>query len=261
MRKTLGKKTEKDVLIDCRRRCAICFGLSRDVAIKRGQIAHLDQDNSNSEPNNLVYLCFDHHDQYDSKTRQSKNFTEAEVRHYRDELTTSINDAWKDANPFNITPLIDLTQISGHYVWESSNATAELDIRALGNNQIEISGIALWGTKNIGGPNIGQLDFTAVLKNNEIQYVDPSTSYKIKIQFTPKGLSVIENNIIGQFGMNVSFAGDFQRADQVDSREGRTVNDVEPSVRNGNIFLGEHDINFFLTKCQNYRSYSYRTTT
>lgn len=78
--------TETDVLTRSRRRCCICFGLSRDIEIKRGQIAHLDWDRSNSSEENLAFLCFDHHDQYDSRTSQSKNFTISEVKKYREEL-------------------------------------------------------------------------------------------------------------------------------------------------------------------------------
>jgi DNA-binding transcriptional regulator YhcF (GntR family) len=78
--------TEAEVLTRSRRRCCICFGLSRSVEVKAGQIAHLDGDNSNSDLDNLAFLCFEHHDQYDSSTSQSKNFTLPEVKRYREEL-------------------------------------------------------------------------------------------------------------------------------------------------------------------------------
>jgi hypothetical protein len=35
---------------------------------------------------NPAFLCFEHHDRYDSKTSQSKNFSIAELKAYRDEL-------------------------------------------------------------------------------------------------------------------------------------------------------------------------------
>lgn len=56
------------------------------MGIKAGQIAHLDQNSANPDISNLAFLCFDHHDQYDSTTRQSKNLTPNEVKRYRDEL-------------------------------------------------------------------------------------------------------------------------------------------------------------------------------
>jgi hypothetical protein len=34
----------------------------------------------------LAFLCFEHHDQFDSSTSQSKNFTLQEVKRYREEL-------------------------------------------------------------------------------------------------------------------------------------------------------------------------------
>lgn len=89
-RKKIAIETEAEVLVCSRRRCCICFGMSRDIAAKRGQIAHLDRDNSNNAPDNLAFLCLEHHDVYDSPTSQSKNFTLSEVKKYRDELYQSV---------------------------------------------------------------------------------------------------------------------------------------------------------------------------
>jgi hypothetical protein len=61
------------------------------MSMKRGQIAHLDRNAANADASNLAFLCLDHHDQYDSKTRQSKNFMVDEVRAYRDELYADID--------------------------------------------------------------------------------------------------------------------------------------------------------------------------
>ena len=70
----------------CNVQFAICFGISSDVNEKLGQIAHLDCNSNNNDLDNLAFLCFDHHDKYDSKTSQSKNYKEKEVKIYRDEL-------------------------------------------------------------------------------------------------------------------------------------------------------------------------------
>jgi hypothetical protein len=64
----------------------VCYGLNRDKTIRPGQIAHLDSNPSNNDEDNLVFLCLEHHDQYDSRTSQSKGLTESEVRHFRMEL-------------------------------------------------------------------------------------------------------------------------------------------------------------------------------
>jgi hypothetical protein len=75
------------VLVQSRRRCCVCYGLNRDEAVKKGQIAHLDGDRDNNHIRNLVFLCFDHHDEYDSRTSQSKGLARPEVEQYREELT------------------------------------------------------------------------------------------------------------------------------------------------------------------------------
>lgn len=79
-------KVENEVLLKSKRRCCLCFGLNQDLKIKNGQIAHLDHDSSNDKLDNLAFLCFDHHNQYDSITSQSKSIQINEVKTYRDEL-------------------------------------------------------------------------------------------------------------------------------------------------------------------------------
>ena len=102
-RKSVSPNTETKVLVRSRRRCAICFGLYRSTEVKPGQIAHLDQDNTNAKFENLVFLCLEHHNEYDSKTRQSKGITKGEVKHFRDELyafgETEQQPVWPDYPP------------------------------------------------------------------------------------------------------------------------------------------------------------------
>lgn len=98
-RKKIPDNIQKEVLVTSRRRCCICYGLNRDISIKKGQIAHLDGNNENFKFDNLAFLCFDHHDAYDGKTSQSKNYTIKETKEYRSELysnvLTSINNTNK----------------------------------------------------------------------------------------------------------------------------------------------------------------------
>jgi hypothetical protein len=82
-RKKIATETETLVLTRSRRRCALCFGLDGDVQQKAGQLANLDQDPGNGQEDNLAYLCISHHDQYDSRTSQSKGLTANEVKRYR----------------------------------------------------------------------------------------------------------------------------------------------------------------------------------
>lgn len=111
-RPKIPKKIETEVLSNCLRRCCICYLVDRVFIPKKGQIAHLNKRRSDNRLENLAYLCFDHHDAYDSTTSQSKNFTPGEVAHYREmlllELSKSIQhaptgsgrDTWKKRNEF-----------------------------------------------------------------------------------------------------------------------------------------------------------------
>ncbi|MGX8009477.1 hypothetical protein ACVDG8_010930 [Mesorhizobium sp. ORM8.1] len=56
------------------------------MAIKQGQISHLDRDSANPKEDNLAFLCLVHHDEYDSQTSQRKGFTITEVKSFREEL-------------------------------------------------------------------------------------------------------------------------------------------------------------------------------
>lgn len=93
-RAAISPEVQARILAESRRRCAICFGLNGDLERKKGQIAHLDQDSGNNAHANLAFLCFDHHDEYDSTTRQSKGLTRLEVIQYRDDLLAELKRRW-----------------------------------------------------------------------------------------------------------------------------------------------------------------------
>ena len=80
-RKRLPIRIETRVLTDSRRRCCLCYHLNGDLSVKKGQIAHIDHQRNNNIESNLAFLCFFHHDEYDSKKSQSKGITVAELRH------------------------------------------------------------------------------------------------------------------------------------------------------------------------------------
>jgi len=85
-RKPIPRATQLGVLDRSRRRCALCFHLTGDLAEKIGQLAHLDGDRANGAEDNLAWLCLTHHSQLDSRTSQHKNYTVAEVKAARDRL-------------------------------------------------------------------------------------------------------------------------------------------------------------------------------
>jgi hypothetical protein len=74
------------VLDRSRRRCALCVHFDNDSGQKEGQIAHLDRDPSNFAEDNLAFLCLPHHNDYDTKRRQTKNLTIREAKTARDRL-------------------------------------------------------------------------------------------------------------------------------------------------------------------------------
>ena len=85
-RKSIPDATQTSILLNSRRRCCLCFWLKGEDEVKKGQIAHLDGDNENSAEDNLVFLCLEHHDEYDGIPRLSKGLREQEVKQWRDEL-------------------------------------------------------------------------------------------------------------------------------------------------------------------------------
>lgn len=91
-RVAIPRKTKTAVVLQSRRRCCICFGLHNDAEPKPGQLAHLNHDASNNDPDNIAYLCLPHHDQYDGKTSQSAAITKDEVVHFRKELYQFIRE-------------------------------------------------------------------------------------------------------------------------------------------------------------------------
>jgi len=91
-RSSIPKVAETEVLVRSRRRCCLCFFIDADISVKKIQIAHLDKNPYNNKLHNLVALCLDHHDEFDSISSQSKGITINEVKHYRDKLYKIIED-------------------------------------------------------------------------------------------------------------------------------------------------------------------------
>lgn len=79
-RTSVSKFIETQVLVASRRRCCLCVYLHGQNQVRKGQLAHLDRNPNDSCFDNLVFLCHDHHDEYDGRTSQSKGLTEGEVR-------------------------------------------------------------------------------------------------------------------------------------------------------------------------------------
>src|SRR6266571_5428321 len=85
-RKRLPITLEQKVLVCSTRRCCLCVFLNGRDEVRKGQIAHLNHNRNDHRFANLVWLCLDHHDDYDGRTSQSRGFAAAEVKAYRDRL-------------------------------------------------------------------------------------------------------------------------------------------------------------------------------
>lgn len=97
----MPQNIETEILTTSGRKCCLCMGIDGDYSEKKGQIAHLDKNNSNHSVSNLAWLCLDHHSAYDSTTSQHKNYRIGEVKLYRDRLVQYLKN-----NPINnkLTP-------------------------------------------------------------------------------------------------------------------------------------------------------------
>ena len=85
----------------------MCFGLEGDLAVKKGQMAHLDRNRSNPDPENLAFLCQGCHTIYDEKSNRILGFTPEEIRHYRDLLYVKLGH---DRSEWSLTMRADRAQ-------------------------------------------------------------------------------------------------------------------------------------------------------
>ncbi len=110
-----SRLVEKEVMVASRRRCCLCVFLDELTDVRKGQIAHLNQNPRDSNFENLVYLCLEHHDEFDSRTSQSKSLMPEEVREYRDRLyaqnkqVSIIIQYANSSKATELTPLADLS--------------------------------------------------------------------------------------------------------------------------------------------------------
>lgn len=221
-RKPLPKATETAVLVRSRRRCCICFGLGRDTKLKAGQIAHLDKNSANHAEDNLAFLCFAHHDEYDSTTSQRKNFTLGEVKSFRDELDATINRAFTQQVHFGEITTPPEDPYAGSYTRLGSGADSAVITLTPLPDSVEsvsryfVSGEALYGTLRPNGPNLGFLEFVGSIEEEDI-IVDQDQNWRGEVQttvlkfFDGLYLKVTEMGCEFKYGMNVSFIGTYKR--------------------------------------------------
>jgi len=194
--------------------------LNRDISQKSGQIAHLDKDNSNPSIANLCFLCFDHHDDYDSRTSQRKNFTIEEVKSFRSELYLEIENSFKKfmipgiakSNPATVSFEGDFVRI------DCGDDGAEVSLIPLptkdGISRYAMMGIAFARCRSQYGPNIGSISTilekspNGVLWSHDYSH-NKDTPHKISFYFKDGFFYFTEENFFGTYGMSVTFNGKY----------------------------------------------------
>ena len=73
----------QDVLLKSRRRCCLCYAEGNDQP-QAGAIAHIDHDPKNTNVDNLVFLCLNHHSSVDSGRYVNEEIELARSRLYDD---------------------------------------------------------------------------------------------------------------------------------------------------------------------------------
>ena len=218
-RKRIDSFTETKILTKSKRRCCLCTGLYGDYSEKKGQIAHLDKNNSNNNIENLCWLCFDHHSQYDSTTSQHKNYTKQEVKEYRNKLYFDLENHDYINIETSKTPITKpyalffsgvngFLEFSSKKLSDSKNLTIEINFKI--HNQF-IAGILMnivntkkkeflylihYSSKHPDKPNQLQLKY---LKNNEsrmiFSFVENISQWSnLVLNLTSKTISLILNN-------------------------------------------------------------------
>ena len=84
-RPTLPKKLKQEILYNSAFACAIC-------SKKGDHIHHIDKDNSNNNPENLILLCQAHHDEAHTKRELSQNLTPELLKKYNKEWCAKVRE-------------------------------------------------------------------------------------------------------------------------------------------------------------------------
>jgi len=200
-RKKPTRSVETQVLQACRRRCCLCYFLRDDRGEKSGQIAHLNRDSSDSKLENLVWLCLEHHDTYDSKTSQSKNYTVNEVTDYRDKLNQEFGTISHESRSDPTQLLEDyksrFRQTYGHLAATLVSYELQIDERVVPVEQV----------------------FQAIVTGTNTQLVGPSGCGK-SLTSLAAAIVGIERNVITVFARAKDFCGDLR---QVLDQEARSL--------------------------------------
>ncbi len=138
-RKPIPEKIQTNIFLNSRRRCCLCFWLNGEDEVKKGQIAHLDDNNENSSEGNLAFLCLEHHDEYDSEPRLSKGLRLTEVKRWRDELYKEMRYRFRSIK----TKIAELSVIGFRWEGPKDEYSARLQLKNTGEVELRRACVAI----------------------------------------------------------------------------------------------------------------------
>ena len=128
-RKPIPSTVSTAILVNSRRRCCLCFYWQNDDKEKRGQIAHINRNREDHSIDNLVYLCLEHHDLYDSGTSQSKGIQPGELHEAKGRLYAVNKIEGVASEKASITLSLSRDDIAGLIEYLNRNVRGGSDIR------------------------------------------------------------------------------------------------------------------------------------
>ncbi|HEY3217360.1 MAG TPA: hypothetical protein VGK93_12800 [Candidatus Eisenbacteria bacterium] len=161
-----------------------------------------------------MFLCLEHHDQFDSRTSQSKGLTAGEIRRFQEELVSAIEHAWKQPVSFASADLESQDAVSGRWIRGDDFDSAEFEVERGSDSRVRIRAFALHGKTWNTGPTTGDLDFEGELVDERVTFVDKLSHghrYSLVIHFMGNRVVAEENGAFGYFGAGAHFGGEYHR--------------------------------------------------
>ena len=84
-----------------------------------------------------------------------------------------------------------------------------------GTPRYAVTGYALWGEDREYGPNLGDFAFVGDLYDGVIEHHESQPDgerYSIRLLLKDRKMIVSEDNVLGRYGMNVFFDGEYEKA-------------------------------------------------
>lgn len=173
-RKPIPDAVQNAILLKSRRRCCLCFWLEGKDEVLKGQIAHLDHNNENSAEDNLCFLCFNHHDEYDGSTRLAKGLKESEVRHWRDALHKEMRYRFQNIKTYSGEVRIE------NFIWFGGpdHFGAMLKVKNSGETDLVSPTVSIQLPESVGGelPKLGNVPDDFIVRNAQPFQTTPMKS-------------------------------------------------------------------------------------